>query len=273
MSLWSVLGTVGGGLIGSIIPGVGTGIGAAIGAGLGGSVGGAIDASNAQTDAAKANAATANQSLAVQQQINTDNLNQQKDLYNQDVARNKPFYDTGVTANANLDKMVNGGYNVQQSPAAQYALKQGTKSLNRNLAARGLLGSGNAAQRLSELSSGVAANDYNQQYSRLLDQVKIGTGASASTGAASQTLGGQIGQNSANMTNAVGTNSLANQQAQYQAGQGRASLYSGLGGLPMSAASLGINASRAGLLGNSSPEITDPFGTNFGANNASSGGL
>lgn len=178
------------------------------------------------------------QTHASDQATNTANsaLSQQKDIYEQEVARNKPFYDTGVTANANLDKMVNGGYDIKESPAAQYSLREGTKSLNRQLAARGLLGSGNAAQRLSELSSGVAANDYNQQYSRLLDQVKIGTGASASAGAASQTLSGAVGQNS-----------TAVQNAQNQSGQARAALYAGQSGATMNAINTGINAYRSGL--------------------------
>ncbi len=188
-----------------------------------------IMGANAATNAAQttADANTANSDKA---------LVQQKDLYNQEVARNKPFYDSGVTANANLGKMVNGGYSVQQSPAAQYELQQGSRSLNRNLAARGLLGSGNAAQRMSELSGGVAAKDYNDQYSRLLDQVKIGTGASASAGASSNTL-----------SNAIGQNSQQVQNSNNQLGQSRAALYSGAGGVTTSMANTGINAYRSGL--------------------------
>lgn len=200
---------------------------------------------NAATDAAnttaQANISTADKTLA-----------QQQKMYDDQIAREKPFYDTGVTANANLDKMVNGGYDIKQSPAAQYQLTQGTKSLNRQLAARGLLGSGNAAQRLGELSSGVAANDYNQQYSRLLDQVKIGTGASASAGAASSTLSNQMGQNS-----------LAVQNAQTAQGQARASLYSGMGGLTSNAVNTGINAYRAFNSGNSNGALYNDSGGNI----------
>jgi len=182
-------------------------------------------AAKAQTDAAKTNSATADRALQ-----------QQKDIYDQEVARNKPFYDSGVTGVINLNKMVNGGYAMEESPAAKYQLTQGTKSLNRQLSARGLLGSGNASQRLAELSSGIAANDYDKQYSRLLDQVKIGTGASASAGAASQTL-----------SNAIGQNSAAVQQNTTQSGAARAALYSGLSGANAQAMGTGLNAYRSGL--------------------------
>jgi hypothetical protein len=176
--------------------------------------------SNAQDDATQANKDVSAQTLAFQKQI-----------HDEDIARNKPFYDTGVSANANIDKMTHGGYDMQESPAAQYELQQGTRSLNRQLAARGLLGSGNAAQRLSELSSGVAAKDYNDQYSRLLDQVKIGTGASASAGASSNTLSSAVGQNATNQT-----------AANTASGNARAALYSGMGGASSSAAGTALNA-------------------------------
>jgi len=197
----------------------------------------AKQASDTQQKATDANTDVANKALA-----------QQKDIYDQEVARNKPFYDTGVNANANLDKMVNGGYDIKSSPAAQYELTQGTKSLNRQLAARGLLGSGNAAQRLSELSSGVAANDYSQQYSRLLDQVKIGTGASASAGAASSTLSNQVGQNA-----------QAVQQNNTQGAAARAGLYSGINSNNINTVNTGINAMRSGLFnGSSGSEFNNP---------------
>lgn len=186
---------------------------------------GAVMASNAQGKATRQNKENAEASLAMQER-----------LYNEDVARNKPFYNEGVKALPQLQEMVNGNYNMQESPAAKYQLTQGTRSLNRQLAARGLLGSGNAAQRLSELSTGVAANDYDKQYSRLLDQVKIGTGASGAAGASSQTFGNQIGQNSQQV-----------QQNNTQGGQARASLYSGMGGASAGAANIGLNAYRSGL--------------------------
>lgn len=268
-----------------------------------------IMGANAQEDAADQNTATADKGMALQEK-----------LYNSEIERNKPFYDTGVEANARLNAMVTGkpqsyadsrrrlsdmdamnlsegektasgfnfgdpqkawyrdengeltdkvplstvagGYNMGESPAAQYQLTQGTKSLNRQLSARGLLGSGNASQRLAELSSGIAANDYNQQYSRLLDQVKIGTGASAAAGASSSTL-----------SNAIGQNSAAVQQNNTQAGAARASLYSGIGGSGVSAVNTGINAYRSGLFNSAGGTTYDAGGANFAGNAAGSGAV
>jgi len=189
-----------------------------------------IMGANAQEDAAEQNSETADKGMALQEK-----------LYNSEIERNKPFYNSGVKGVIELDKMINGGYEMKESPAAKYELTQGTKSLNRQLAARGLLGSGNAAQRLSELSSGIAANDYDKQFSRLLDQVKIGTGASAAAGASSSTL-----------SNAIGQNSAAVQANNTQAGQARAALYSGIGGTGVSAVNTGINAYRSGLFDSNS---------------------
>jgi hypothetical protein len=206
-----------------------------------------IMGANAQSDAANTAANSASQTNSSQERIANQALGQQKDLYNQDIARNKPFYDQGVNALGNLNKMVNGGYDMKESPAAQYVLTQGTKGLNRQLAARGLLGSGNAAQRLGELSSGVAASDYSNQYSRLLDQIKIGTGASAAAGASSGTMSGAIGQNASALSGALGTNGLAQQNAAYANGNARASLYGGIGQTGVNAVNTGINAYRSGM--------------------------
>lgn len=154
---------------------------------------------------------------------------QQQQNYNEEKALRKPYLDIGAAAAPLYTKMLTGGYNMKESPAAQYELQQGTKALNRQLAARGLLRGGSAAQRLSELSSSVAANDYSQQYGRLLDAIKIGTGESASAGASSQAMNSNWNQYAANSAN----------NAQ-QSGAARASLYSGMGGASSSALGTGM---------------------------------
>lgn len=184
---------------------------------------GAVMGSDAQTEAAN----TAAEAQKSAQQV-------QKEIYNQQRSDFEPFRQVGVGAISDYQKMLNGGYNMQESPAAKYALQQGTKSMNRNLAARGLSGSGNAAQRLSELSSGIAASDYQNQYNRLADALKLGTGASSAMSQASNTYGSQVGQGAANLGN------LAN-----QSGQARASLYSGLGSASANTAAAGLKAYQA----------------------------
>ena len=104
----------------------------------------------------------------------------QKKMFDEAMARQQPFYEQGISSLEDYAKMLKGGYDMKQSPAAQYELEQGTKALNRQLAARGMSGGGIAARRLAELSGGVAARDWQNQYSRLVDSLKLGTGAANS---------------------------------------------------------------------------------------------
>jgi hypothetical protein len=109
-----------------------------------------------------------------------------KKMYDEQMARQQPFYEQGISSLEDYAKMLKGGYDMKQSPAAQYELEQGTKALNRQLAARGMSGGGIAARRLAELSGGVAARDWQNQYSRLVDSLKLGTGAANSMNQSSQ---------------------------------------------------------------------------------------
>jgi hypothetical protein len=157
----------------------------------------------------------------------------QREAMAQSERLNQPFYDVGKAAIPEYQKMVSGGYDMKESPAAQYELTKGTRAMNRALASRGLSGSGNAVNRLTELNQSVAAKDWQNQYSRILDALKLGTGASASMGAAS-TSGANALSNSAMQT---GSNlgNIAMQQ-----GANQASLYSGMGGLTSNAAATGL---------------------------------
>lgn len=177
-------------------------------------------------------------SQAAQQDAASRSLALQERMYNESVDRNKPFYDTGVAANRKRDAMINGTYDVQESPAGRYMLQQGSRSLNRQLAARGLLGSGNAAQRLAELSTGVAANDFNSQYQRLSDQVNTGTGVAQQSNNASQNLSAQGSNTLQNSANATQNNNTA-----------RAQLYTSMSPLAIGADVLGAVGSAATGLG------------------------
>jgi hypothetical protein len=157
-----------------------------------------------------------------------------KNQYNQTRSDFMPYHDVGVAAIPQYQKMLNGGYDMKESPAAQYQLSQGTKALNRSLASRGLSGSGNAVNRLTELNSSIAASDWSNQYSRILDALKLGTGASSSMGAASNTLT-QAGQQGAQNLGQIAQNQ----------GNNQASLYAGMGGQTSNAAALGLKAYQA----------------------------
>ena len=121
-----------------------------------------------------------------------------------------------------------------ESPAAKYQLEKGNTALQRALAARGLAGSGYSASKAADLSKSVAADDWNNQYNRILDLTKIGTGASASTGSAANTLSSAYGQQGSNLANIAS-----------DLGQTRASLYSGASSNALNAANTGVKAYNA----------------------------
>lgn len=106
----------------------------------------------------------------------------------------RPYTEVGTNALDDYQKMLYGGYDMQESPAAQYQLTQGTKAMNRALASRGLSGSGSAVNRLTELNSSIAATDWSNQYNRLLDAINIGTSASAKTASAGGQYVNQLSQ-------------------------------------------------------------------------------
>lgn len=145
----------------------------------------------------KASKAASQQSAAVAMLA----LMEQQRQYEDQKARFQPFYETGTGALEDYNKMLHGGYDMQESPAAQYQLQQGTKAMNRSLAARGLSGSGNAVNRLTELNSSIAASDWSNQYNRLLDGIKIGTGAAASAGQAGQNYANAMSNTASNLGN------------------------------------------------------------------------
>lgn len=135
-----------------------------------------------------------------------------------------------IVSAANIPK-VTSTFQPGQSPAAKYQLEQGNIALGRALGARGLAGGGGAALKLADLSKSVAASDWENQYNRLLDLVKVGTGASAATGGAAANLSNAYG---------VGAQNLGN--LYNQAGQAKAGLYSGMGSASANTFGTGLRA-------------------------------
>jgi hypothetical protein len=160
--------------------------------------------------------------------------------YDADIARQQPFYDVGRGAIPSFQRAISGApYDIAEDPAAQYERTIGTRALNRSLASRGLSGSGNAVNRLTELNMGVAARGWQNQYQRILDALKLGTGASASMGNASNAF------TSANQSAANNLSNIAMQQ-----GNTQASLYAGIPGATANTLATGLNAYNAYNRGN-----------------------
>jgi len=179
---------------------------------------GAVMGSEATTDAANTAASAQDRATDLQ-----------KNIYNKTQSEWEPYRQAGEKALNAQDKMLYGGYNMESSPSAQYALTQGTRSLNRQMSARGSLGGGSAANRLAELSSGIAASDYTTRYNQLLNAVQTGSGAVSGSGQSGIALGQQAQTGATNLGNIA-----------QQAGQSTASLYSGLGGASANTASAAL---------------------------------
>jgi hypothetical protein len=156
-----------------------------------------------------------------------------------DAANPLPDYKSTVT-----DPMASWDY--KRSPAYDAKYTLGMEELNKQLQARGLAPSGVGATRAADLSRKLTAEDYAgerayaqgnltdiyksryaqnaDRYNRILDQVKIGQGAAGSAGAAGNVWANQVGD------------------AQKQAGENKASFYSGLGGLSGQSVNTGLKA-------------------------------
>jgi len=200
MSLWSSIGAI----AGSFIPGVGTALGATIG--------GVLDSATASKKAAGAQQNAANAANALQGR-----------MYDETVARNKPFVEGGTKGfNALLDRLglsdnnraegfgsfgrVPTAEDVMATPGYQFGLDQGQNALQRQLNARGHSYSPQAAQRLLEYNQNYATGQYGnafnrllgaqqQQYNQLYGVAGLGQSAANNTASAGQQYANQFGQN------------------------------------------------------------------------------
>lgn len=119
--------------------------------------------------------------------------NVSKRIYEEQRDMFRPYYEVGTGALPEYQKMLSGDYEMTESPAAKYQREQATKAMNRAMASRGMSGSGNAINRLTELNSSIAAQDWNNQYNRLIDAIKIGQGAAGSAGQAGSAYANNVG--------------------------------------------------------------------------------
>ncbi len=145
-----------------------------------------------------------------------------------DVARGdlSPFRDMGVRAGTSLTDLLMGGGNVgsmlKASPLFNFQSQMGTQAINRQLAARGLYGSGAGLQTLSQFNDQLVGEEGQRLVDRLFNMTQLGqnsaTNMASMTSSMGQFMGGNIfngGLNAANMryNGTVGqANALANSQ-------------------------------------------------------------
>lgn len=187
MGLFSTLG----GIVGNVIaPGLGGAIGGALGSAIDGN-----EAGRAASSAAGAANAAAEKDIALRRQ-----------MYEESVARQKPFYEAGVNALPGYLKGIgpNGelvrGFTMgdyQADPGYAFRLSEGQKALDRSAAARGGLISGAALKAAGRYGQDMASQEYSNAYNRFRDTQGLrrnalaGVVGFAPTAAGSMTTAGQ----------------------------------------------------------------------------------
>lgn len=148
-----------------------------------------------------------------------------------------------------------GAYNPMSSPSYSYLSQQGTKAMNRNLASRGLLGSGQAATGLTDMNNQLLADDYWKRIAAMGNLVEAGRGSTQNLAA--------LGANSAQ---AQGNNLMAAGNAQAAGSQARGSLYgnmvSNLGAMPIQMMGMQSQINAMNRLGQ--PQFVAPYATGTG---------
>lgn len=235
---------------------------------------GASKAAGAQRDAANQASDTQLQASRESNALQEKMFNQQTRLYNQQIQRQEPNRQAGLSAqNRLLEVLALGGnnkaagygsannkfqeQNLTMDPGYQFRLQEGQKALERSAAARGGLFSGRAAKDLQSYGQGMASqeygNAYNRAYGRFQDERNNLLQPLQSLSGLAQTATSAQGQASQNFSNqagaygqSVGNNMMntGNQIAgnQIGAGNARASGYVGQANSLNSIIGGGVNA-------------------------------
>lgn len=156
----------------------------------------------------------------------------QRQMYEEDVARQEPWREAGVNALARMQGMTEQGFTMgdfQADPGYQFRMEEGVKALDRSASSKGMLLSGAQLKGLTRYGQGMGAQEYGAAYGRWGDAYNrlaglAGVGQTA-TGAMQQ-AGQQFGQ----QAGAYGVQGGVNQaNALLAGGQARASAYQGYG--------------------------------------------
>lgn len=136
----------------------------------------------------------------------------QKQIYEESVARQKPFLDIGTEYTNKLAAMLRGGPEAQQSfltmdPGYGFRLSEGQKALERSAAARGGLLSGAAGKALTRYGQDFASNEFQNAFNRYGTLASLGPSAAGVTNTLGQTYATNVGnigmQNAINAGNAA----------------------------------------------------------------------
>jgi len=160
--------------------------------------------------------------------VQADAANRSADLqykqYQEDVARQKPFYDVGVNALPELvaaSKYTPFGMDqFQQDPGYAFRLSEGQQALDRQAAARGGLISGGALKAAQRYGQDMGSQEYMNAFNRYQTERAARLNPLQSLAGMSQTTANTLGSAGRSMASNVG-------EAQQNAAAARASGYVG----------------------------------------------
>lgn len=133
-------------------------------------VSGAMGARTARK-AGKVQAEAAETASQLQRDTAAEQLDLQKRMYEEGVARQQPFLEAGQGALNQLIPLASqytqfGMDQFQQDPGYQFRLEEGMKALDRQAAARGGLISGSALKAAQRFGQGLASQEYQNAFNR-----------------------------------------------------------------------------------------------------------
>jgi len=211
-------------------------------------VGGALISGVASNSAADTQAEAAGQASDAQAKSAAEATALQREMWQQQVAAQKPWQEAGVTALNQLagyaaPSKFNFGpteFAANQDPGYAFRLSEGVKSLDASAASRGGLLSGNALRGAVGYGQEMGSQEYQNAYNRALtgfnaNRLSEDTGynrlaSQAGLGQTANQQVGQAGQSYANQVGNITTTAGANQgNALLAAGNANASSYQGWG--------------------------------------------
>lgn len=157
--------------------------------GIIGDIAGAVIGGHAAKKAAKTQAASA--------QAGIDEVKRQFDLGRADL---EPWRTAGGQAIGQGYAMLQPGYDYTASPGYQFRLDEGLRGVQNSAAAKGLLQSGGTLKGIDKYAEGMAAQDFNDQFNRMM--AVAGGGQQAATSGAQ--MGQQAGQSVADLLTQAG---------------------------------------------------------------------
>lgn len=166
---------------------------------VGSVVGSVIGAAGARS-AAKAQSSAARYAADAQLQAAREANELQKRIYEENVARQQPFLQTGTQFFNQLAALQRGGPQaaqnfLQMDPGYGFRLSEGMKALERSAAARGGLLSGGAGRALTRYGQDVASQEYGAAYNRLAGLADVGPRAAGVMSGLGQAYAGEAGRN------------------------------------------------------------------------------